>query len=187
MPYKVLHINDDEILRISAWNKLREGDECGLFELHEFIYSTCISYGLKHQISIEDCKDHLQQLFMELWEKRSYLPEVERVGAYLFTCFKRKLLRHIETKQRQLALNIHSETAEPTILEKYEAAETLLTNTKVLHKNITSLPERQQQLIYLRFYKGLSYKQIETFTGLTCRTIYNKIHEAVKTLRTKMR
>ncbi len=35
----------------------------------------------------------------------------------------------------------------------------------------------------MRFYEGLSYEEIVQRTGLTHRTVYNKVHEAIKKLR----
>ena len=41
------------------------------------------------------------------------------------------------------------------------------------------------ELMMMKFYEGLSYDAIVLRTGLTHRTVYNKIHEAVETLRKK--
>jgi RNA polymerase sigma factor (sigma-70 family) len=51
---------------------------------------------------------------------------------------------------------------------------------------INDLPNRQKELIALRFYEGLNYEEIVQRTGLSHRTVYNKIHEGIKKLKTDM-
>jgi RNA polymerase sigma-70 factor (ECF subfamily) len=49
---------------------------------------------------------------------------------------------------------------------------------------MSSLPNRQRELIQLRYYEQLSCEEIALRTGLSLRTIYNKLHEGLKKLRT---
>jgi RNA polymerase sigma-70 factor (ECF subfamily) len=48
---------------------------------------------------------------------------------------------------------------------------------------VNSLPARQRELITMKFYEGLQYDAIVEKTGLTHRTVYNKIHEALNKIR----
>jgi len=50
-------------------------------------------------------------------------------------------------------------------------------------QHINELPNRQKELIVLKFYEGLSYDEIVQKTGLSHRTVYNKIHEGLKKLK----
>ena len=54
---------------------------------------------------------------------------------------------------------------------------------RVLMNHISDLPNRQRELIVLKFYEGLTYEEIVQRTGLSHRTVYNKIHEALKKLK----
>lgn len=51
---------------------------------------------------------------------------------------------------------------------------------------INALPARQRELIMLKFYEGLSYEAITQKTGLTHRTVYNKIHEALYKIKQRL-
>jgi len=51
---------------------------------------------------------------------------------------------------------------------------------------INALPARQRELIILKFYEGLGYEDIVRKTGLTRRTIYNKIHEALSKIKNEV-
>ena len=54
---------------------------------------------------------------------------------------------------------------------------------KLLRNAVESLPERQRELVQLRFYEHMSYEEIAMKTSLSVRTVYNKLHEAIKKLR----
>ena len=53
----------------------------------------------------------------------------------------------------------------------------------VLKIAIAALPVRQRKLLQLRFYEQLGFEEIAERTSLSVRTIYNKLHEAIKKLR----
>ena len=44
---------------------------------------------------------------------------------------------------------------------------------KLLMERINELPNRQKELITLKFYEGLTYQEIVQRTGLSHRTVYN--------------
>src|SRR5262245_19239445 len=76
-----------------AWLALRTGDEGALLTIYDLSFDIMYAYGYrmtKDQVATEDC---IQDIFLELWEKRSRLPEVKFVKAYLLKILKRKLLR----------------------------------------------------------------------------------------------
>ena len=45
------------------------------------------------------------------------------------------------------------------------------------------LTKRQKEIIYLRFYEGLSYDEIETIVQVNYQTIRNCVYEAIKVLK----
>ena len=48
---------------------------------------------------------------------------------------------------------------------------------------IDKLSARKQELVRLKYYEGLSYEEISAITALSIRTVYNKLHEAIKFLK----
>jgi RNA polymerase sigma-70 factor (ECF subfamily) len=54
---------------------------------------------------------------------------------------------------------------------------------EALQQAIASLPRRQRQLLQLRYYEQMGYEEIADKTSLSVRTVYNKLHEALKKLR----
>lgn len=54
---------------------------------------------------------------------------------------------------------------------------------QIFREAIELLPKRQKELLKLRFYDHLDFEEISILTSLNIRTVYNKIHEAIKQLR----
>ena len=51
---------------------------------------------------------------------------------------------------------------------------------------IKHLPDRQQELVHMKFQGGLSYKQMAEVTGLSVTNVGFLLHTAIKTLRTQL-
>jgi len=79
--------------------------------------------------------------------------------------------------------NYYFEDPQPTPEEKLINKDEQNHLFKLLMTHINELPNRQRELIVLKFYEGLTYEEIVQKTGLSHRTVYNKIHEALKKLK----
>ena len=53
----------------------------------------------------------------------------------------------------------------------------------VVAQEIEALPDRQREVIRLKFQQGLSYKEISSVTGLSASNVGFLIHTGVKTIR----
>jgi RNA polymerase sigma factor (sigma-70 family) len=176
-------MHSDETL----WDGLLRGDEDMFLSIYKRYYHALFFVGLKEIRDAQLVKDTIQQLFLYLWEKRATIHAARNVKAYLITSFLRKLSDDWKKSGRMSNLQVvHSEyaddavpTPEESLIDKDEQQHL----NRLLFDYITELPTRQRELINLRFYEGLSYDEIVLQTGLSHRTVYNKIHEALKKLR----
>ena len=64
-------------------------------------------------------------------------------------------------------------------LEKSETATGLM-------KQVERLPDRQQEVLRLKFHAGLSYKEIAEVTGLTSTNVGFILHTAISKLRQRL-
>ena len=176
-------MDNDEIL----WQGLLNGDKEMFLALYKKYYHSLLFIGIKDIKDSELVKDTIQQLFLYFWEKRSSLNEAKNVKSYIITSFLRKL--SVDWKKSSQFHNLlvvennFSSDTQPTPEEKLISKDEQGHAFRLLMKYIDELPKRQKELIFLRFYDGLSYEEIVQKTGLSHRTIYNKIHEALKKLK----
>jgi len=168
------------------WEQMRLGDKQALFELYNLMYFHLIRYGLKIQPDHELVKDAVNQIFLNLWEKRSRLPQVDNVRSYLMTTLKRCILDQIFYQDRTnnaLSKMIAEEEEElpyEEILIRVQHDDDL---KKKLSIALQQLSPRQIELVRLKFFEGLSYEQIAERTSQTIKTSYNTIYDAIKVLR----
>ncbi|MFB6457237.1 RNA polymerase sigma factor [Chitinophaga sp. Hz27] len=173
------------------WEGLLQGDEARFFELFDTWYPGMLAYGLRITFDRELVKDTINQTFLYFWEKRAILATVEHPSAYMYTSFRRRLITAAE--KTNALLQFPGDLVNEGIDQVEDSHEQLLISQikikeleLILAKAIGRLSVRKQELIRLKYYEGLSYSEIANKTKLTERTIYNKIHEAIKTLRANL-
>lgn len=176
-------IDTDKML----WRGIMEGDREMFLALYRKYYHSLLFIGLKEIKDIHLVKDAIQKQFLYLWEKRESIQPARNVRSYLIISFLRRLSadwkRSEKTGNLQVALNYFSEDPLPTPEEKLIIKDEQAQLYRLLINHINALPARQKELIMLRFYEGLTYEEIVQKTNLTHRTVYNKIHEALKKLK----
>jgi RNA polymerase sigma-70 factor (ECF subfamily) len=131
-------------------------------------------------------EDGIQDLYIKLWEKRTRLPHDANPRAYMYTAIRNNLIRVMERHY-----NKYSDVEiERVALGKESSAETnwIEGENKEL-KNVSlknalmALPDRQRELIYLKYQVGLSYEEIEHVMGITNQSLRNLMNRAIKKLR----
>ncbi len=175
-------INDETL-----WKGLKQGDKEMFLTLYKKYYPDLLFIGLNEIKNAQLVKDAIQQLFLYLWEKRLTIEVAKNVRNYIITSFLRRLTCDWKKSGREGSLHVvwnsHSEDPQPNpelnLIRKDEQNHL----SKILLEHINILPNRQRELIVLKFYEGLSYEEIVQRTGLSHRTVYNKIHEALKRLK----
>lgn len=179
-------MNNDEEL----WKGMMNGDKEMFLTLYKKYYHCLLFIGLKEIKDAHLVKDTIQQQFLYLWEKRETISEAKNVKSYLITSFLRKLTtdwkKSGNTSNLQVVWNNYSEDPQPTPEENLIKKDGQYQLFKLIMNHINELPARQRELILLKFYEGQSYEEIVQKTGLTHRTVYNKIHEALKKLKSDM-
>jgi len=174
-----------------CWERLLQGDKEALYELYTQYYHTLLFIGLKNIHDSDLVKDVIQQQFLYLWEKRHTLREAKNVRSYLIISFLRRLTSDWVKARRTVNLEVAwSKKEEEGFETSWEETLIIKDDHEAISKNlmtvINTLPARQRELILLKFYEGLSYDAITQRTGLTHRTVYNKIHEALDKIKQRL-
>ncbi len=138
---------------------------------------------------LETARDVVQDTFLQLCRH----PNEElrpRVAQWLFTVCRNRAI-DVCRKERRMKLAPENQltdhlegqsdaSVDPVArLEKSETAKGLL-------KQIARLPERQQEVLRLKFNAGLSYKEIAEVTGLSSSNVGFILHTAISKLRQRL-
>lgn len=173
--------NSDEDL----WKSLLTGEKDALYQLYIRFYQPLLFFGLKYKPDAPFVKDAINQLFLYLWEKRDSLHAARNVRNYLYTSLRRLLSRQ-GLSENYVPADHLGEEGQPVVPSREEtwiAEQEISQRSLLMAAAINKLPARQRQLLQLKYYENLSYEEIAGKTGLSLRTIYNKIHEAITRLR----
>jgi RNA polymerase sigma factor (sigma-70 family) len=111
------------------------------------------------------------------------------VKAYLYKAYRRTLLDLVQDQRRSFS---DQELPAPYDLE-FSAEEILVQQQSEQAEReriayvLNSLTKRQKEIIYLRFYKELSYEEIADVLRINNQSVRNCVHEAITVLRHKIK
>jgi RNA polymerase sigma factor (sigma-70 family) len=161
----------------------RENDAYKKIYRYYYIYLNFI--GLKRGFSSNRVKDVINDLFLYLWENVDKLAQVTNYHNYLITSFLHRLARK-EPFAADAAVELQTiadALSEPSVEAAYiqEQAQTELRGR--LASYLDGLPPRQREVIYQKFYLGLSYAEIAAANQLSVNTVYNTVYQALEKLK----
>lgn len=142
-------------------------------------------YGVKLCNQPELVKDCIQELFRNIWERRENLTHIESPNVYLFVSLRRKILK--KTKARRKSEDLE-EVDEDDLIQfgKEELIikdEVKFQQKKELQQALNQLSDRQKEVIYLHYYNGMSYGEIEKILSINRQSVRNHMYQAMETLR----
>jgi RNA polymerase sigma factor (sigma-70 family) len=168
------------------WKSLKEGDLNAFSILFESYYPKLHSYGLKICKDIALTEDTLQDFFLYVFEHRENLSDLDTIAPYLFSSYKRFLIR-VMKKNMKLK---NSNSFDDTFIDLQFTAEEVMTNQETesfKNSNLTvllnKLPPRQKEAIYLKYYSGLKAGEISEIMGINYQSVINTLYKALKNLK----
>ncbi|MCO5934721.1 sigma-70 family RNA polymerase sigma factor [Mucilaginibacter sp. RB4R14] len=171
------------------WGLLVQGDQQGLYACFDIFYDDLYRFGVCMYKNPELVKESINNLFIELWRIQEKLSTVQNVQQYVLTIYKRILYKTYKQYSRDTFTSTLEEAdIESAIAEQpYEniliASQQDEITKKRLQKALNQLTPRQIEIVQLRYFDQVSFCEISERTGLTERTIYNTLHNAIKVLR----
>jgi RNA polymerase sigma factor (sigma-70 family) len=170
------------------WDKILTGDRDALGRLMHSYFRPLANYGLRFTTDKEVIKDSIQELFIVVWERRSHLAVAVNVKSYLFSSFRRLLLRTLKKMHKSATLTLDSSYLENFALilgvdDKIIQTEHAIKLSKHFNFLISSLPERQKEVVYLKFFESLSREEISHILEIAPQTVSNILQIALGKLR----
>tara|TARA_B110000503_G_scaffold64109_1_gene101113 strand:+ start:21869 stop:22432 length:564 start_codon:yes stop_codon:yes gene_type:complete len=168
------------------WKALKEGDLNAFSVLFESYYPQLHSYGLKISKSTVVTEDTLQDFFLYVYEHRENLSDLDTIAPYLFTSYKRFLIKVMKKNEKMK----HTDFSNENLVDIQFTAEEVITNQEtVIFKNknlsllLNKLPKRQKEAIYLKYYSGLKATEISEIMDINYQSVVNILYKAIKSLK----
>ncbi|MEQ9290141.1 MAG: sigma-70 family RNA polymerase sigma factor [Cyclobacteriaceae bacterium] len=161
------------------WRTFREGNRKTFQYIYDQNYGILLRYGLKIIPDQGTVEDHIQELFIYLWKQKANLEIRKSITVYLIWSLRNRLLKFQE-KQKVLGSDESLET-----LEVPEYPQERLSSEE-LKSAVDSLPGKQREVIYLKYYQNLDGQEIAQIMEITLGTTYNLLSRAIANLRTRL-
>lgn len=176
------HLNDRQLFEV-----LEQGNKEALSELFLRHYDHLLHYGIRVMGDRSQVEEAIQDLFVHLLESSDRYGEVIYVKAYLFKSLRNRLLRHLRHTERRkiresgwrdnsIDITFHQGDLKNGESEQFEIR-------KLLLESLNALPWRQRESVYLRYYNGLSTREIAEIMGVANQTVLNTLYQALKKMR----
>ncbi|HEX4372647.1 MAG TPA: sigma-70 family RNA polymerase sigma factor [Puia sp.] len=171
-------------LEANLWLLFKNGNRNAFAEIYKIHINSLLAYGAKICSDEEILKDNIQDLFIELWNGRGNLANVECAKFYLIKSLRYKLIR--AEKKRQLYISTDS-ISDENIYKRVEVSveseiiekETRNSQINTVRKAIHILSKRQQEVIQLRFYQGFTNEQIAELMQMNYQSVSNLIYSSL--------
>ena len=138
-------------------------------------YKDKLYYFCLHLLkSKEEANDIVQEIFIRLWESRSFINPELSFSSFLYTMARNRILNYfrdidIDEKVKQI-LSAQKITEE----EEYQM---------ILQNAISQLPPQRQKIFNMSRIESMSHKEIAAELGISVNTVQEHISEALKFIK----
>ncbi|ASZ10170.1 hypothetical protein CK934_03825 [Chitinophaga sp. MD30] len=182
-------IPDPEITNLQQllekWNMFLSGSQEAFAEIHQYMYGSLYQYALRMLQEPALAEDAVQELFIRLWLKRQRIRPIQNVKAYLLRALRNQVLnqlRQLKSNWLQVQFNRTPDIvfSQEDILVEQETDQAMRQKIQLA---LNQLPQRQREIIYLRYFEDLSYEQIAQIMHLNYQSALNLVQRAITSLR----
>lgn len=183
-------IPSDELLMAQLWVRFKANDEKAFDQLVKARYRLLVNYATRFTKDRDLINDCVQDLFLELWHRRKAIADSPYVTIYLIKALRNNLLRKLRREmdwRSSTEEGIEAElvlTDDLTAENEWIAVETLVNTEQSLRRAVSQLSKRQQEVVFLKFYEGLSSDAIAQVMDIEKQTVANFLYRAMTQLRT---
>lgn len=166
------------------WTSFKTGSKDAFEYLFKSYADKLFNYGSKFTTDKALVKDCIQELFINLWNRKDNLGNPADLKNYLFKAFRINLSKSVVFDNKFSSIDdgplfeITISREAQLISEEYQ----LDIKTK-LEAALKELSVRQYEVVFLRYYEGLSFEDIAEIMELSPKGTYKVLGRAIAVLR----
>ncbi|PWV54269.1 RNA polymerase sigma factor [Chitinophaga sp. S165] len=173
------NINQASVADHELWIAFKQGNAEAFSEMYQRYAGTLYNYGYHLIPDSALVQDAMQDLFADLWRTRHNLSDTSSIKYYLFRSLRRRLYKMADIKPVPAITPLQTESIEELRIKKEE----YLLLLQRLQQLMSRLPERQQEVIRLRFYDNFSWDEIAGILQINEQSVRNLVQRAIIKLR----
>lgn len=170
------------------WANLRAGDPQALGFLYDKYVDKLFLKAMRLTNNRELAKDAVQEVFLEIWQYRNSISEIQYSQSYL----SKVLLSVTLKKLKKENATVRTELEEFYVSDDLNIEHILVARdiekdkARRLQTAIASLTQRQKLILQLHFTDGLSYEQIAEKLCINYQSVNNLAFRTIHQLRNLM-
>ena len=174
---------------IQLWSRLKTGDRHAFDIIYRRYVDTLFKYGSRFSKDSNTVEDAIHDLFVYIWKQKENLSDTDSIKAYLLFALRNSLLKilknksRVELKDQDPYLSEKEKSAEDTIIEDEEQEELKF----VLKESMNVLSNREREVMYLKYFDGMSYEDICSIMNINYQSVRNLVSRSLKKLHGELK
>jgi RNA polymerase sigma factor (sigma-70 family) len=173
---------------VEIWKSFKKGDESAFIYIYEQHFSNLLNYGLNFIANREVVKDCIQDMFIEIREKRKTISDTDSIKPFLFKILRRKIMRCVErySKLQEVDILPAHEKFQITVSHEQTLIEHQLSKNQImlLQDALQKLTPKEREAIFHFYFERHSYKELANIMGYSdVKTARTLIYKAVSSLK----
>lgn len=171
---------------ISCLYKISKENDVAAFKwLYSHYFPRLFRFCLAIVHTKESAEEIVDDVFLNLWEKRNHLHKIENPDVYLYVAIKNKSLDYLSKNHLRETVDISTISNEYLIFN-IDPEQLMITDEmkKKIHQIIDQLPPRCKHIFLLIREDGLKYKDVASILNLSVKTVEAQMAIAMKKLMT---
>jgi len=162
---------------------LKTDDNSAFAELYGRYWQKLFSVAANKLKNISEAQELVQDIFLDIWNRRNELDVTSTLSAYLSVALKYKIINLLAKKSKEMR---YAAYAKNNLSISDISTEQLLSFDELkerLAKHVAELPDKCRLVYTLSREQGLSRKAIALQLGISEKTVESHLTKALKRLR----
>ena len=170
---------------------IAESDEKAFNRLFRASFAPLVLFACRYVHDKSAASDMVQEAFIKIWQKRTYLREVQSARSYLYRAVRNFCLNYIRDHAREQSIeedqhHVAFSEGRYTPADDNSGQESLSRarqQMQLLQQWVAALPDRQREAFELSRFEGLDHDEIAIVMEVSAKTVNNHITGALQNIR----
>lgn len=166
---------------LNLWKGIQQNDQIAFDQFYSLYVKLLYNYGCQITTDTGLVEDCIQELFVQLWQRRQHITFQSSIKNYLLLS-----LRRLIAKKNNTLSGLNTLPQMPESITPYETAqqvEVQVKQQKRVLQAIEHLSKRQKEAIFLKYYENLDYDEIAQIMSLQKNGVYKLISVSIRRIR----
>lgn len=174
-------------------DQIKKHNKQAFDELYTRFAKTLTSYGLRLTDDIQIIEDSLHDVFVWIWTNRAKFDIRYSLKSYLIKSVRTTIIHKLKTQQKNVSTDFVDDDEEiysdfsfyNTVESEFIARESHQSTAAKVLAMLETLSPKQKELIHLRYYQEMSFKEIAALLNISIKGCYKLMGRAIDGLRQK--